>query len=349
MCKDSENEVEALERKTGAAASGTTTAEELVSEFLRGSAKAAARIITLAENGDPLFYEIMKGIYPRTGNSHVIGITGASGTGKSTLTDALAALLRERSFTVGIIAVDPSSPFTGGALLGDRIRMQRLCLDPGIFIRSMATRGHLGGLARTTSSIVKILDAFGKDFIIIETVGAGQDEVAIAGTADTTVLVLAPGSGDAIQSMKTGIMEIADVYAINMADREGVDRLFRQVKMRVESEPASKAWKAPVFLTAAINNSGIGELADAIESHHGFLMKNSRMQKLRREKTKNEIMHLLKDEIAEHIMNHLLEEHLFEELIDEVASRRKDPYTGVREAIRKILPKPAGFGTESQG
>ncbi len=341
--------VEALSRKTGATPSETAMVEELVLSFLGGSAKAAARIITLAENRDPIFFELMKAIYPHTGKAHVIGITGASGTGKSTLTDAFAALLRERSFTVGIIAVDPSSPVAGGALLGDRIRMQRLCLDPGVFIRSMATRGHLGGMARTTSSIVKVLDAFGKDFIIVETVGAGQDEIAIAGTADTTVLVLAPGWGDAIQSMKTGIMEIADIYVINMADREGVDRLFSQVKMRVESDPPKKVWKAPVLMTTAINNSGIEELADAIKSHHSFLMKNGRMQKLRREKTKSEIMHLLKEEITEHVMDQLLEEHLFEKLIDEVASRRKDPYTGVREAIRTIFPKPAGVGSGSKG
>jgi LAO/AO transport system kinase len=239
---------------------------------------------------------------------------------------------------VGIVAVDPSSPFAGGALLGDRIRMQRLFLDPGVFIRSMATRGHLGGLARTTSNIVRILDAFGKDFIIVETVGAGQDEVAIAGMADTTILVLAPGSGDAIQSMKTGIMEIADVYAINMADREGADLLFNHVKMRVESDMSRKDWKAPVLLTTAINNGGIRELADAIESHHGFLMKNGRMQKLRREKTKNELMRLLKDEITERMVGEFMQKHSIEKLIDEVVARRKDPYTSVREVIGKIFP-----------
>ncbi|MEJ2246182.1 MAG: methylmalonyl Co-A mutase-associated GTPase MeaB [Acidobacteriota bacterium] len=340
MCKDGQKPAEDAGRNTETAPGGPPVAEDLAGEFFSGSVQAAARIITLAENRDPVFFELMKLIYPHTGKAYVVGITGAPGTGKSTLTDAFAALLRERNFTVGIIAVDPSSPFAGGALLGDRIRMQRLCLDPGVFIRSTATRGQLGGLARTTGSIVKILDAFGKDFIIVETVGAGQDEVDIAGTADTTLLVLAPGSGDAIQNMKAGIMEIADIYAINMADREGVDRLFNQVKIRADQdfELRKNAWKAPILLTAAIHNEGIVELVDAVESHRHYLMKNGRMQKLRREKTKSEILRLLKEEITEHILDHFLGEGMFDELIDEVASRRKDPYTGVREIVHTILP-----------
>ena len=340
MRKDGHKPAEAFSRNTGTAPSGSPVAEDLAGAFLGGSVRAAARIITLAENRDPAFFELMKLIYPHTGKAYVVGITGASGTGKSTLTDAFAALLRERNFTVGIIAVDPSSPFAGGALLGDRIRMQRLSLDPGVFIRSTATRGHLGGLARTTSSIVKILDAFGKDFIIVETVGAGQDEVDIAGTADTTLLVVAPGSGDAIQTMKAGIMEIADIYVINMADREGVDRLFTQVKIRADQDfdLRKNAWKAPILRTTAIDNEGIVELVDAVESHRRFLMKNGRMQKLRREKTKSEILHLLREEITEHVLDHFLGEGLFDELVDTVASRRKDPYTGVREIVRTLLP-----------
>jgi LAO/AO transport system kinase len=340
MCKDGWKPAEAFSCNTETTPGGSPVLKDLVRVFLSGSVQAAARIITLAENRDPAFFELMKLIYPHTGKAYVVGITGAPGTGKSTLTDAFAALLRERNFTVGIIAVDPSSPFAGGALLGDRIRMQRISLDPGVFIRSTATRGHLGGLARTTGSIVKILDAFGKDFIIVETVGAGQDEVDIAGTADTTLLVLAPGSGDAIQNMKAGIMEIADIYAINMADREGVDRLFNEVKIRADQDfdLRKNTWKAPILLTTAIHNEGIEELVDAVESHRRFLMKNGRMQKLRREKTRSEILHLLKEEITEHILDHFLGEGLFDELVDKVVSRRKDPYTGVREMVRTILP-----------
>lgn len=315
--------------------------EDLVRQFLSGSVKAAARMITLAENQDPKIFELMRAIYPHTGRAYVIGITGASGTGKSTLVDAFAALLRKREFAVGIIAVDPSSPFAGGAFLGDRIRMQRLCRDPDVFIRSMATRGHLGGLARATGDVVKILDAFGKDFIIVETVGIGQEEIDIAKTADTTVLVLAPGLGDAIQSMKSGIMEIADIYVINKEDLEGADHLFGSVMMRVDQdlEIRKNTWKTPIIRTAALHNKGITELADSIQSHRHFLENSGRMQKLRRENTKYEILRLLKEEIAQRVLDQVLEDRLFDVLIEDIASRRKDPYTGIREIVRKILPR----------
>jgi LAO/AO transport system kinase len=315
--------------------------EDLVRQFLSGSVKAAARMITLAENQDPKIFELMRAIYPYTGRAYVIGITGASGTGKSTLVDAFAALLREREFAVGIIAVDPSSPFAGGAFLGDRIRMQRLCRDPDVFIRSMATRGHLGGLARATGDVVKILDAFGKDFIIVETVGIGQEEVDIAKTADTTVLVLAPGLGNAIQSMKSGIMEIADIYAINKEDLEGVDHLYRSVMMRLDQDLQIRknTWKTPIIRTAALYDKGITELADSIQSHRHFLENSGRMQKLRRENTKHEILRLLKEEIAQRVLDQVLEDRLFDALIEDIASRRKDPYTGIREIVQKILPR----------
>jgi LAO/AO transport system kinase len=341
MCRNIENPVETFGCNAETTRNRFSIMEDLVREFLEGSVQAMARIITLAENEDPRFFELMRAIYPGTGKAYVVGITGAPGTGKSTLTDVVAALLRERKLTVGIIAVDPSSPFAGGALLGDRIRMQRLVLDPGVFIRSMATRGHLGGLARATSDVVKILDAFGKDFIIVETVGVGQDEVDIAKTADTTILVLAPGLGDAIQSMKAGVMEIADIYAINKADREGVDPLFSDVKTRADQDLDIRKddWNTPVLRTAAIYNQGIAELVDAIEAHRRFLQKSGRMQKVRREKTRHEILRLLKEEIAQYVLDQVLGDHLFDALIDDIASRRKDPYTSVREIVRTLFPK----------
>jgi LAO/AO transport system kinase len=241
---------------------------------------------------------------------------------------------------VGIVAVDPSSPFGGGALLGDRIRMQRSAGDPGVFIRSMATRGHLGGLARTTADVVKIMDAFGKDWVIVETVGVGQDEVDIARSADTTLLVLAPGLGDAIQTMKAGIMEIADFYVINKADRPGADELVHEVSARVEQDYQIKdaPWKAPVLKTIALENQGTPALVDAIEGHRRFLRDSGRLKSVRREKTRQETLALLQQEIGRLILEKVLGNGRFEALIDDIVARRKNPYTSVQEIVQDILP-----------
>jgi LAO/AO transport system kinase len=315
--------------------------EDLVGEMLAGSVRALSRVITLVENEDQRAYEIMGSLFPHTGKAYVIGITGSPGTGKSTLTDRIALALRQRNLTVGIIAVDPSSPFTGGALLGDRIRMQSASVDPGVFIRSMATRGHLGGLARTTADVIKILDAFGKDFIIVETVGVGQDEVEIAKAADTTILVLAPGLGDAIQSMKAGVMEIADIYAINKADRDGADQLFSDVRIRVDQDVhiRKKAWEAPVLSTVAVDDKGVAELVEAIDTHRRFLQESGRMTSARWEKTRHETLSLLKEEVSRIILERILGNGRFDALIDEIISRRKDPYTSVQEIIQSLFPQ----------
>jgi LAO/AO transport system kinase len=315
--------------------------EDLVREMLAGSVRALSRVITLVENEDPRAYDLMGSLFSHTGKAYVIGITGSPGTGKSTLTDKLAMVLRQRDLTVGIIAVDPSSPFTGGALLGDRIRMQRAAVDPGVFIRSMATRGYLGGLARTTSDVIKILDAFGKDFVIVETVGVGQDEVDIAKTADTTILVLAPGLGDAIQSMKAGVMEIADIYAINKADRDGADQLFSDVRIRVDQDVHIRkaAWQAPVLMTIAVDDQGVTELVEAIDTHRRFLQETGRMKSARREKTRHETLALLKEEVSRIILERILGNGRFDALIDEITSRKKDPYTTVQEIVQSIFPK----------
>jgi LAO/AO transport system kinase len=315
--------------------------DDLVREMLAGSVRALSRVITLVENEDPRAYEVMGSLFPHTGKAYVIGITGSPGTGKSTLTDKLAMVLRQRDLTVGIIAVDPSSPFTGGALLGDRIRMQSANVDPGVFIRSMATRGHLGGLARTTADVIKILDAFGKDFVIVETVGVGQDEVDIARTADTTILVLAPGLGDAIQSMKAGVMEIADVYAINKADRDGAAQLFSDVRIRVDQDVHIRkaAWQAPVLMTVAVDDQGITELVEAIDTHRRFLQETGRMSSARREKTRHETLALLKEEVSRIILERILGNGRFDALIDDIAARKRDPYTSVQEIVQSIFPK----------
>ncbi len=282
----------------------------------------------------------MGAIYPHTGNAHIVGITGSPGTGKSTLTDKITAVLRQRKQTVGIIAVDPSSPFTGGALLGDRIRMQRSSGDPDVFIRSMATRGNLGGLARATADVVKIMDAFGKTWIIVETVGVGQDEVEIAKTADTTIVVLAPGLGDTIQSMKAGVMEIADLYVVNKADRFGADQLLTEVNVRVEQDSQIKEvpWQAPVLKTVAIENQGTESLVNAIEQHRSFLQESGKLNKHRREKARQETLSLLKEEISRNVMEKVLGDGRFEALIDDIIAHRKDPYSSVKEIVEKIFP-----------
>ena len=313
----------------------------LVTEFLQGSVRAMARLITLVENEDSGSLQIMGAIYPHTGNAYVLGITGSPGTGKSTLTDKITTILRERQQTVGVIAVDPSSPFTGGALLGDRIRMQRSAGDAEVFIRSMATRGNLGGLARTTADVVKIMDAFGKDWVIVETVGVGQDEVEIAKTADTTVVVLAPGLGDAIQSMKAGVMEIADLYVVNKADRSGADELLNEVNFRVEQDAQIRKalWKPPVVKTIALENQGTDSLMEAIEKHRSFLRQSGRLRRNRREKTRQETLALLTEEISRNVLNKVLGNGRFDALVDEIVAHKKDPYTSVEEIVRTIFPE----------
>ena len=314
--------------------------DDLVAEVLQGSVRAMARLITLVENDDSRALQLLGAIYPHTGNAYVLGVTGSPGTGKSTLTDKITRILRQRQQTVGVVAVDPSSPFTGGALLGDRIRMQRSSGDPNVFIRSMATRGNLGGLARTTADVVKIMDAFGKDWVIVETVGVGQDEVEIAKTADTTIVVLAPGLGDTIQSMKAGVMEIADLYVVNKADRSGADELMTEVNIRVEQDSQIKnlVWQAPVVKTIAVEDQGTEFLVEAIEKHRSFLQETGKLRKDRREKTKQETLSLLKEEISRNVLEKVLGNGRFEALIDDIVAHKKDPYTSVQEIVAMIFP-----------
>ncbi len=311
----------------------------LITELLQGSVRAMARLITLVESEDGRALELLGGIYPHTGKAYVLGITGSPGTGKSTLTDKITSLLRSEEQTVGIIAVDPSSPFTGGALLGDRIRMQRASGDPEVFIRSMATRGNLGGLARATTDVIKIMDAFGKDWVIVETVGVGQDEVDIAKTADTTVVVLAPGLGDIIQSMKAGVMEIADLYAVNKADRSGADALASEVSLRVQQDSQIKkvSWQPPVIKTVAVDDMGTDSLLDAIKRHRNFLEESGKLVSGRREKTRQETLSLLKEEISRRVLEKIPGDGGFEALIDDILSHKKDPYSCVQEIVRNLF------------
>jgi LAO/AO transport system kinase len=301
--------------------------QELVGDAIGGSVRALAKLITMVENEMPEALEALRQLYPRTGKAYIIGITGPPGSGKSTLTDKITKELRKQNFTVGIIAVDPTSPFTGGALLGDRLRMQDITSDEGVFVRSMATRGTLGGLSKATADTVKVLDAFGKDFIIIETVGVGQDEVDIVRTADTTLLISVPGLGDDIQALKAGIMEIGDIFVVNKADREGADRVVTEISLMLDLSPAKSAWRPPVVKTVGTLGEGVQELAEKILAHRKFLEEGEGLVQKRNTRAREEIINLIEKEISKYIHKMLKYDVTFDEVIERVVAREKDPYS----------------------
>ncbi len=310
----------------------TATQTEL-DDILAGKPRAVARAISKVEDHTGNSFELMKGVFPHTGKALVVGITGSPGAGKSSLVDRLAGLYRKRGERVGIIAVDPSSPFSGGAILGDRIRMQTLGLDPGVFIRSMATRGNLGGLARASVDAVAILDAAGYQKIIVETVGVGQDEVEIVKTADVSVVVLVPGMGDDIQAIKAGIMEIGDVFVINKADREGVLRTEKELESLLSLAHRADMWNPPIVKTVATENKGLDALAAAIEAYGDFQKSGDENRARRTSIARWRILELLRENLLARALGGAGASEQLEELAREVAEKRRDPYSAVEDFI----------------
>ncbi len=310
------------------------TLSEMTERLFRGEPRAVARAISTVENSLSDSSELMKAVFPQTGRAVVIGITGAPGAGKSSLVDKLAMYYKDRGDRVGIIAVDPSSPFSGGAILGDRIRMSALGVDKNIFIRSMATRGNLGGLSRATVDAVAILDAAGFDKVIVETVGVGQDEVEIVKTADVSVVVLVPGMGDDIQAIKAGIMEIGDVFVINKSDREGVIRTEKELQALLELAHRPDMWNPPIVRTVATENKGIEDLSSAIESYYEFQRDGDNLER-RKAIARWRLLELLRERLLADILKPSGAGQLIDRLAVEIAEKKSDPYSAVERILKQ--------------
>ncbi|HLB86425.1 MAG TPA: methylmalonyl Co-A mutase-associated GTPase MeaB [Terriglobales bacterium] len=312
--------------------------QALVEQLRVGDSRALARVISAVENRTPGWSELLKALFPHTGRARILGLTGAPGAGKSTLVDQLARLYRKENRTVGIIAVDPTSPYTGGAILGDRIRMQEHFSDPGIYIRSMATRGSLGGLARTTADVATVLDASGRDLVMIETVGVGQDEVDIVRLADITVVILVPGMGDDVQTIKAGIMEIADIFVINKSDREGAERVEREIRALQSLATRSDNWTPPIVKTVATEGTGIQELAAAIGEYEAYLQKENLVLKRNIQNWQERLIEMLRDALLEKARQQIGDGNVAR-YAAEVAEHKRDPYTLVEEIVSTMGQK----------
>jgi LAO/AO transport system kinase len=312
------------------------TRESLAEGVRTGDTRALARAISLVENGDPLAYDLVRDIYPDTGRTYAVGITGPPGVGKSSLISGLIGHIRAQERTIGVISVDPSSPFTHGALLGDRIRLSDHFLDPGVFIRSMGTRGHLGGLAETTLQALLVLDAAGKDLVFLETVGAGQSEVEVIGIADTVVLVLMPGSGDSVQALKAGIMEIPDVIAINKMDHPAAKTMLKEVRSILSLDP-DRAWKPPIVLTEATRGENIPELWEKVEEHRAHLESGGLLEERRRKNLAGEVFAVASGRAKAHLQQAVADDPELRRLLDEVQRRELDPLTAVKEIMERVF------------
>ena len=314
--------------------------QELVNRVRSGDPRALARAISLVENHGAHSTEVLKHLFPFSGRATLIGMTGAPGAGKSTLVDQMAREYRKQRKTIGIIAVDPTSPFSGGAILGDRIRMQAHYADPGIYIRSMATRGSLGGLASTTADVATVIDASGRDLVMIETVGVGQDEVDIVGLADVTVVVLLPGMGDDVQTIKAGIMEIADVFVINKADRDGAERVEREIRAMQSLSVRSDSWVPPIVKTVATEGSGISDVVSAIEQYREYLIEGSAGDHRRVANWRKRITEMLRDALFRRVVVDYLGDGEADRLAAEVAEHKRDPYSLVEQIVGELGKHP---------
>lgn len=309
--------------------------QQLVEDLLAGNRRAAARLISHIENDDPQKRELLKEIFPHTGRAHVIGVTGAPGSGKSSLVDCLMQQMRSEDLKLGVIGVDPTSPFSGGAILGDRIRMQDHALDPDIFIRSMGTRGSLGGLARATREAIQVLDAFGKDIIIVETVGVGQSEVDIVKTADSTMVVLTPAGGDSVQTIKAGIMEIADLFVVNKADLPGAQRTTTEVNLMLDMKE-DKKWRPPVLQTVLLRGEGVEAVWKSLQDHRRFMEESGQLMEIRRDRIRRELTEQVEYLVKTQIWNRVKEQIEFDSLVEQIVLRSRDPYSAAYELLEKI-------------
>ncbi len=312
----------------------------LAKRILEGDIRAASRLMRDIDDQIPSALGDLKELYPRTGRAYIIGVTGSPGSGKSTIVDRMLDFFRKEGKTVGVVAVDPTSPFTGGAILGDRIRMQRHSTDEGVFIRSLATRGCLGGLSRSTQDIVNVMDAMGKDVVLVETVGVGQDEVEIVNTAHTSIVVLVPGMGDDIQAIKAGIIEIGDLFVINKSDREGADKLERDLRAVLGmGKRREDGWDPLIFKTEAILGKGLSELVQGIYQHKQALEQTRAMEEKTRERAKAAFLGILESEVMAHFIQKINRDGKWKTILDDLASRRADPYSIVEAIMADELSK----------
>ncbi len=324
------------------------SAIQLVEGVLRGNRRDLARLISLIEDEEPSVANALSQLYRHTGRAHIVGITGPPGSGKSTLVTRMITEYRARNKTVGIVCVDPSSPFTGGALLGDRIRMQEHALDKEVFVRSMGTRGHLGGLARATSDAVRAIDAFGKDIIIVETVGAGQSEVEVIDIAHTILVVDVPGAGDDIQAIKAGIMEIADIFVVNKSDMLGAERKVTEINAMLDTDPRNRAWRPPVLMTNARAGEGITGLVDTIDAHRRHLVDTGLLAEKGLQRSREELKTIMEHKLTTELMEKLKGLPEYEHAIKKIADRSDDPYSVAERLITQFLADYGRRVTESE-